>query len=169
MAITWRVHGPTPGIVASAAIAASRSLPGPRLRSPFVNAFTSAREGGASLLGHRQLRVATTHSATGRDGSVHRRGHSRVHRDAATSRPACVWAAAVETCWPKTARSAISAPSTHRGTRRPGDLFTTGASRRIGAQLAVDRHGIGVEVEQPSAPRDRRREVTHVAQHGATA
>src|ERR1035438_5295494 len=52
----------------------------------------------------------------------------------------------------------------HSPTRR---LHHERSERRVDTQLTVDGDGVGVEIEQPPAPRDRRGEITHVAQHGA--
>ena len=68
---------------------------------------------------------------------------------AATSRPAWVRAALVDTCWPRTARTASSASSTVRGMRCPGALTTTGP--RSGSALSASTTASG------SASRSSRR------------
>ena len=83
---------------------------------------------------------------------------------AAASRPAWVRAAAVDTCWPSTARTANSAASTVRGTRRPGALATSGASTGSADSSVADRHRVGVQVEQPAAAADRGGQVAQVGQ-----
>ena len=80
------------------------------------------------------------------------------------SRAARARAPARDTCWPRTARSASSAPSTAPGTRRPGLAATSGAERRVAPQQGVDGLGVGVQVEQPAAPLDRRRQVAQVVE-----
>ena len=46
-----------------------------------------------------------------------------------------------------TARTAVSAPSTWPGTRRPG-AAAPGTQQRVGAELGVDRRRVAVGVEQ---------------------
>jgi hypothetical protein len=60
---------------------------------------------------------------------------------AATSRPASVRAAASDTCWPSTARSASSPPSTVPGTRRPGAAATSGPIRESPPSTAATAAG----------------------------
>ena len=69
----------------------------------------------------------------------------------ATMRPATVRAPATETCWPTTARTAVSNGSTLPGTRRPGIAATSGRERRVVGQRVVDGDRVGVEVEQRAA------------------
>ena len=83
------------------------------------------------------------------------------------SRPASVRAPATETCWPSTARTASSAPSTAPGTRRPGALRTSGASSGVGGERLVDRDRVGVEVEQPAAALHRGGEVAQVVRRSS--
>ena len=80
-------------------------------------------------------------------------------------RRAWVRAAFSDTCWPSTTRTASSCSSTVRGMRCPGALATSARQVRVGAQCVDDGLGIRVEVEQSSAPRDRRGQVAEVVQH----
>ena len=73
-------------------------------------------------------------------------------------------AAATEICWPSTARTTISVPSTHPGTRSPGRAATSGASSGSLAEHGGDRDGVGVQVEQPAAARHGDAEVAHVGE-----
>lgn len=60
---------------------------------------------------------------------------------AATRRPAKVRAAPRETCWPSTASSAVSTPSTAPGTHRPAWAATSGASSGSTARASSTRRG----------------------------
>ena len=80
------------------------------------------------------------------------------------SRAATVRAPATETCWPMTARTAVSGPSTAPGTRMPGQAATSGASRGSVAEQVVDGGRVGVEVEQPAHPGHRGHDVARVGE-----
>ena len=66
---------------------------------------------------------------------------------------AWVRAAATLTCWPSTARKAISAGSTHAGDAPPGRGLNELAQERVGAERGVDGERVGVEVQQVAAAR----------------
>ena len=72
----------------------------------------------------------------------------------AASRPSSVRAPLTEICWPMTARTAISKPSTAPGERRPGRAATNRAELTVGTECFVHGHRVGIEIEQPPYPRD---------------
>ena len=99
-------------------------------RSPSASAAHSADQGAAARPRHRQLARGRARRGPRRRGTG---GSGRVDRPqpagapcSATSRAATVRAPATLTCWPSTARTAISWPSTWPGTRRPGVRRTSG-------------------------------------------
>ena len=167
MAITCRVHGPMPGIDDSAAIDSSRSLPGPSVRSTAQR----VHEGGerlTTLRRHREVRRLSTRPGSGQEcvspppGSL-------------TGSPCRV----DETSGVGLGGGRRDLLAEHRAQRHlgtvdaprhpsPWGLHHEWGEHCVAAQMTVDRDRVGVEVEEPATARDRRREVTHVAQHGAT-
>lgn len=83
---------------------------------------------------------------------------------AATKRPAWVLAALVDTCCPRTARTASSASSTVRGMRCQARLGHDRAQLGIAAQGFVHRFGVRIEVQQPPAAGDRRCQVAEIVE-----
>ena len=142
----------------------SRSHPGPRSRRPVAERVDHAGERARPAPGSAGFGALAAAPADGKRwvrpavGSVDGLAVGR-HQAAAAVR-----AAAVDTCWPSTARTANSAPSTVRGTRRPGAAPPPEARGRVGAERPVDGLGIGVQVEQSAATGDRRGQVGHVGE-----
>ena len=68
----------------------------------------------------------------------------------ATRRRVVVRAPATETCWPRTARTASSAPSTCPGDAPPRTGRHQRGQQRVRGEGGVDHGRVGVEVEQPS-------------------
>ena len=67
-----------------------------------------------------------------------------------------------DTCWPSTARTASSKPSTAPGTRMPGRAATRSRSAGSVASTASTASGSRVEVEQPAERSDDRAQVGQV-------
>ncbi len=142
MAMTSAVQGPKPGRARSWARLCGQSLSTPRWSSPSASRRTRVVKvvrrvrGIASDSGSSAARASGAGKRWVRPPS----GSSTGSPCAVTRRAAWVRAAAVETCWPSTARTANSASSTVRGTRRPGALSTSGArtgSRRSWSSIAT--------------------------------
>ena len=131
------VQGPTPGISSSrrvhlGAVGAAvqhEVAVGEQAREPPQGRPARARASRASS----RLDSASA-SGAGNACVIEPSGSSSGVPYAATSRAATVRAAATETCWPRTARTALSAPSTAPGTRTPGSAATSGARSRILAE-----------------------------------
>ncbi len=141
----------------------SRSHPGPRDQSSVGERGDQRGQGAPAGGGSPSI---GPHQGSG-DGNRWVRPPWRVGTGwpcRATSREAWVRAAAVDTCWPSTARTAISAPSTQRGTRRPGALADDRAESRVRSQLRVDGDRVRVEIEEPSASGDGRGQITQVGE-----
>ena len=75
-----------------------------------------------------------------------------------------VRARATDTCWPMTARTAVSNGSTLPGTRSPGVGVDERSQRRVAGECGVDRLGVGVEVEQPAQTPHGGRQVAPVGE-----
>ncbi len=152
MATISTVQAPMPGSPARRRAPRPGRIPG-RGRAAAVERVDQRGEGPAPTPGQR--RIGVEQGGRGREqvgepaGRVGDRLAVAPHQG-----PAVVRAAAVETCWPSTARTASSAPSTVRGTRRPGRLGHQRREDRVAPRAPVDRLGVGVEVEQPPAPGD---------------
>ena len=130
MAIVSTLHGPRPGSALSAARACCQSLPGPRSIAPLASALVSAANVACRVRGTASVAGSAAASAVmlGNRCVSPPAESSAGSPCASTSRAAWVRAAAVETCWPSTTRTANSAGSTVRGTRRPGAFRTSGPS-----------------------------------------
>ena len=165
-AIVSTLHGPSPGSAASRARACCQSLPTSRSISPLARAAARALKVAWRARGRAREPGSAAASAAGLGNRCVSppAGSSAGSPCAATSRAAWVRAAAVDTCWPSTTRTANSAGSTVRGTRRPGALRTSGASTASCAQQVGHRHRVGVQVEQPAAPADRVGQIAQVGQ-----
>lgn len=130
MAMDSTVQGPKPGSAESSARARAQSVSWSRRSVPSARAATRVVSVVRRVRGSASFSGSSPASASG----VGKRwvsppsGSSTSTPWAVTRRAAWVRAAAVETCWPRTARTANSAPSTVRGTRRPGPASTSGAS-----------------------------------------
>ena len=83
---------------------------------------------------------------------------------ARTRRPAIVRAPRTDTCWPMTARTAVSNGSTLPGNAQPGHQGDERSQRRVAGECCVDRLGIGVEVEQPAQTPHGGRQVAPVGE-----
>ena len=119
-----------PGSPAAARRVSSRPAPRSRTTSPSASARHRAirarpRDRGIGRsIGSREASVATSGNRWVSSPS----GRATGLPSSAVSRPAMVRAAPTVTCWPSTARTAISLPSTWPGTRRPGRAATSGPS-----------------------------------------
>ena len=128
-----------PGSSASRAVVSAGPAPGSRLSRPAAAAVASARSVRCRLV----VRPSPDRSAPASSAGL---GNSAVSPAGlpggaggpccAASRPANVRAAATETCWPSTARTASSNPSKLPGTRSPGRARTSGASSSSAASAA---------------------------------
>ena len=179
MAMVSIVHGPSPGSAASTSRA--RGPVAARRRSIAAARRSARRPSGAAASPGRRLRHGAACGRVRLPASAGRRrgtgGWVRppagsVDRLAVARRPAApawVRAAAVDTCWPMTARSANSAASTVRGTRRPGRLGHQRREHRVRGEQVADRHRVGVQVEQPAAAADRDGQVAQVGQRQLAA
>ena len=86
-------------------------------------------------------------------------GSPNVRPTCSTIRPATVRAPATETCWPITARTAVSYGSTLAGARRPGTAATSGASAVSDSERCVHGGRVAVEIEQTADALDGDAEV----------
>ena len=92
------------------------------------------------------------------------RARRAARRTRAVSRAAAVRAAATVTCWPSTARTASSSPSTCPGTRRPGVAADQRAEHRVAGERVADRDRVAVGVEEAAYALDGGREVAQVVE-----
>ena len=152
-----------PGSSSNRARSSAGSEPGSMTSSSRPGAAARARQGPAPGPGHReggrvsggQLVGAGEHGGSPRPSGT---ASGRARRgDQAPGHPS--GPGAPMTCWPTTARTASSKPSTAPGTRRPGTARTRGPRAGSAAQHLVDGDGVGVEVEQPPAAAHGRRQV----------
>ena len=129
IAMTSTVQGPNPGSLASRRRAPFGSASGPRSSAPDASAVTRVVRVVRRDRGSARVDGSSSASAAGSGKRCVRppSGSSTASPWAVTRRAAWVRAAAVDTCWPSTARTASSAGSTVRGTRRPGAAATSGA------------------------------------------
>ena len=163
-----RVHGPKPGSARQPrAGPRAQSLPGLEVDPPARQRPGQRRERRAP--GPRAgpawpgpARPAPPGRETG--GSGRRPGRRPARRARRASRPAWVRAAAVETCWPSTARTANSAGVDGAGHPPSGRLVDQRGEHRVLAQQVVHGDRVGVQVEQPPAPADRGGQVAQVGQ-----
>lgn len=72
-------------------------------------------------------------------------------------------------CWPTIARSTSSSPWAAPAARMPGRSATRGGQGEIASQLGVDRHGVGVQVEQATDDRDGTAEVPRIGERARQA
>ena len=103
-----------------------------------------------------------------------RESAGRASPNACASRAVKVRAAATLTCWPMTARMAISKPSQPLGRRSPGRFFSSGRRRGSLRQRRGDRMRVGIQVEHAAQPVDdiqqaRRRDAAQFQLQGMLA